>query len=217
MLSAGNPQSYRRTSAPTATMLKTVASFSWLIIQKISRMPVSLLSETGPPPLPWLSALTPLSWRNGPGMRSRRVSGRRRRTPSRSREVRGQRSEVRCQRSDVRLQNERRGIIDHASKHCSDLMTLGREGCMIRFRQIFAIASEIEPAIGFTVFAVAIRQFADKMGLIFPFSPRLSQIRTNGSRRTADLIGQRKLFLCRKSLAHLENLHRECVRFLIND
>ena len=95
--------------------------------------------------------------------------------------------------------NERRRITDHASKHCSDFMALVREGCMIRFRQIFAIASEIEPRVGFAVLtlrgvgyepeAIAVRQFADKMGLILSFSPCFSQIRTNGSRRTSDLIG----------------------------
>jgi hypothetical protein len=73
-------------------------------------------------------------------------------------------------------QNERGRIIDHAPKHRSTFLAFFNYVGMIAFRQISAIASEIEPGIRLAILPVGIRQLADEMSFIPTFCPRLSQV-----------------------------------------
>src|SRR5262249_5850618 len=73
--------------------------------------------------------------------------GRRRVNKSQKAEVRDRRSQIRSQMSEIRFENERGRIFHHASEHCSDFTALFREARTIAFREISAIAGEIEPTL----------------------------------------------------------------------
>src|SRR5882762_5298569 len=96
-------------------------------------------------------------------------------------EVRSQMIDDGSQKSRVRLENERRGIIDHASEHRSDFLTLFNEESMIFFGHVSAVTSEVEPGISFAILSICIRQLAYKMCFVPALRPRLSQVRTHGS------------------------------------
>ncbi len=89
----------------------------------------------------------------------------------------GQGSEVRGRRSAT--DEERGRVVDHGTQHPADFRTCPGERLMLRSTDVAAVLCKVQRGVRFPILAIAVRQFADEMGFVAAFSPRLSEIETH--------------------------------------
>ena len=88
---------------------------------------------------------------------------------------------------------------------------------VIGCRQVGAIMSEIEPRVGLAILAICVGQFTHEVCFVSPLRPCFPNVGANRPRGTSDLVCKRIPLFWGKAFARRKNLHREFVRFLIND
>jgi len=107
-------------------------------------------------------------------------------------------------------------FLDHRHDHLDDNFTFVVKLDTNTTLEIFALDSKLNPSLGFGSFAFRIGKLADEVIPISAFPPSFGKVCTDGSRRSPQLIRQRKLFVLRKGLRMLENPHCDFESALVN-
>jgi len=79
--------------------------------------------------------------------------------------------DVRFRRSAIGSDQKGIGVLHDGTEHRADFMAFDRQTGMVAGRQVTAVFGEIKPRISFTILAIGIREFAQKMCLVSSFGP----------------------------------------------
>ncbi len=105
----------------------------------------------------------------------------------------------------------------HRAQHAADLGAQAQKYVALRSVEVSAVSGCFDPVLGFLLLGVGVAQLTYEMSLVVPLGPRFGNLRTDGTRRTSDLIRKRVPFLRRKTLRHFEDLERKFSLTLVND
>src|ERR1017187_8322932 len=103
----------------------------------------------------------------------------------------------------------------HSTKLPSNLKALVEQVVMLCTIDVLASQRSSNPMLRFRLFAIRVRQLADKVGRITALLPGLGDVGPNGPRCTAKLVGERILLILWKSLCGLEDPLLKCKGGLI--
>jgi hypothetical protein len=98
--------------------------------------------------------------------------------------------ERKCERTRGELTAKGIDLLLHGAEHCKDMFIAFVKFLKCLLIDITTRSRKFEPGLGFGCFLSCVRQFVEKNGLVFSFSPSFGQVRADGARRPADLIGQ---------------------------
>src|SRR5262245_49377447 len=99
------------------------------------------------------------------------------------------------------------GVIDHADDRADDGLVRTVQGVGLLPGKVGAARRELDPHLRLRRLGLCVGQLADEGSLVAPFPPRLREVRADGPRRTADLIGERVRLLLWEALTGLEDQH----------